>query len=163
MAERVSLALVLLLCSCAPGVGEGEGEGEGDEGEGEPACELGSLLATSTTLDLSVCLDVASAPSETDLGFHFAVGDAFDLIMTPFQEVATTPATLDASNSSSFGFFVDAGLRWNVATGGIGGVPQGQAALSIDSLDDLEGGVDAVAVPDSDNDSLDSVFLTLRF
>ena len=157
--SRAFVVVVVACFGCAdPGAGEGEGEVDG--------CELGSLRATSTTLDVTTCLTVASGPNDDSQGFRFAAGEAFDLNIGALAEFTETlPATLDETNSSAFGRFVDDGLRWDIAAGAIGGLPLGEATVTLTRIDgaDIDGSVDAVAVPDGENDSLDSVFLALSF
>jgi hypothetical protein len=83
-------------------------------------------------------------------------------------EVQAAPFTLDGGNSAAFGRFERDGLSWVVSTGAIGGQDLGQSSLTVRSgaaadngAGDLVVHLDGVAVPDFDNDSLDSVFITV--
>jgi hypothetical protein len=167
---RPSLAFALLpalvaglggaVVGCAPA-----DPGDTDDDDDVPACDVGRFVATSIAFEEAGCLDdvgrdgttlSASAP-----GLSWEVF-AFDA--AGFEDGTFEPGTvLDDGNSSTTARYEREGLEWVVFAGAIGGTPQGEGTLTLDAVDDAtwRGRVDGVAVPGGNNDSLDSVFVTI--
>jgi len=129
-------------------------------------CPIGVVLASSVSFAERLCLTAAT--SEAGPHVVMASGPRWSWDVQSFgAEVQAPPFTLDGGNSAAFGRFERDGLSWVVSTGAIGGQDLGQSSLTVTSVDadgsgvgDLVVHLDGVAVPDFDNDSLDSVFIT---
>jgi len=127
-------------------------------------CDVGVLLASSLTFEERLCLSRAAI----DEGNRFVmeVGTRFSWDVQGFGgDEEVPPLVLDASNSSAFGHFDREGLSWVVSAGAIGGLAQGQSSLTVEvvaaAAGAFAGHLDGAAVPDFNNDTLDSVFVTI--
>lgn len=154
---RLPLALALLpalVVACAP-TGS-----DGSDGDDDAACDVGRFVATSIALEEAGCLDAVVRDGATFSAS--APGLSWDVFA--FDDSAVAAGTvLDDGNSSATARYEREGLEWVAFTGAIGGTPQGESALTLDDAgDDIwHGRIDGVAVPGGNNDSLESVFVTV--
>jgi NOL1/NOP2/fmu family ribosome biogenesis protein len=140
-----------------------------DNGENPPidesACPVARLLAESVSIDVDLCIDVATA-EENRRVFRFQHPGTLNMTAESFEEVATLPFTLDtAQNGNVFGSFEHEGGRWDIAVGLIGGLPLGEASLELTAIDGqaINGTFEGVAVPGDENELFENVFLTITF
>ena len=169
MTRMISLISVLTTASLAVVVGCAAVDGAVDGGNEvvDDDCVIGVVEASSVSFAERLCLTAATS----EAGPHVVMASdprwSWD-VQSFGAEVQAPPFTLDGGNSAAFGRFERDGLSWVVSTGAIGGQAQGQSSLTVRSgaaadsgAGDLVVHLDGVAVPDFDNDSLDSVFITV--
>jgi hypothetical protein len=151
---RLPLALALLpLVACDP-LPE-----DGSDSDDVAACPVGHFVATSIAFEEAGCLDDVDREGTTLSAS--AAGLSWQVFA--FDSAVAAGTILDDSNSSTSARYEREGLEWVVFSGTIGGIPQGESALTLDDVDDdtWHGRIDGVAVPGGNNDSLDSVFVTV--
>jgi len=154
--NRLSLAIALLpvVAACAPVDGD-----DGNDGGSDDACDVGRFVATTITFEESGCLDEVVHDGTT----FSASAPGLSWQVFAFDDSAAAGTVLDDSNSSTTARYEREGLEWVAFTGAIGGTPQGESTLTLDVVSDSawRGRIDGVAVPGGNNDSLDSVFVTV--
>jgi hypothetical protein len=155
--NRLTLATALLpvVAACAPL----DNTGDDDDGENDSACEVGRFVATTIAFEESGCLDQVVHDGAT-----FSVSaPGLSWQVFAFDDGVAAGTVLDDTNSSTTGRYEREGLEWVAFTGAIGGTPQGESTLTLDAVTDgaWRGRIDGVAVPGGNNDSLDSVFVTV--
>ena len=150
------VAAVAVLAGCADG-----GAADGADA-GVDDCSIGAVLASSLTFEERLC--VTKAGIEEGNRFVMEAGTRFTWDVQRFgSDEPVPPLVLDVSNSAAFGHFDRDGLSWVVSSGAVGGQPQGQSTLAVDAVDAgaFAGHLDGAAVPDFNNETLDSVFVTV--
>ena len=175
LTRLISLISVLTTASLAVVVGAvvvgcaavDDGAVDGGNEVVDDDCPIGVVEASSVSFAERLCLTAASS----EAGPHVVMASdprwSWD-VQSFGAEVQAPPFTLDGGNSAAFGRYERDGLSWVVSTGAIGGQDLGQSSLTVRSgaaadngAGDLVVHLDGVAVPDFDNDSLDSVFITV--
>lgn len=152
---RLPLALLLpTFVACAP-LPEDGSDGDDDV----PACEVGRFVATSIAFEEAGCLDTVVRDGTT----FSAAAAGLSWEVFAFDSAVAAGTVLDNGNSSTTARYEREGLEWVVFAGAIGGTPQGESTLTVDAVTDTtwRGRIDGVAVPGGNNDSLDSVFVTV--
>jgi hypothetical protein len=152
------VAVAAVVAGCADG-GAADADG-GDAGDDD--CSIGVVLASSLTFEERLC--VTRASTEEGNRFVIEAGTRFSWDVQEFGgDEPVLPLVLDVGNSGAFGHFDRDGLSWVVSSGGIGGQPQGQSTLTVDAVEGgaFAGHLDGAAVPDFNNETLDSVFVTV--
>ena len=150
----VASALLAVVAACAP-VDDGGGS---DGGDGDD-CDVGRFVATTIAFEESGCLDEVVHEGAT----FSASAPGLSWQVFAFDDGAAAGTVLDDSNSSTTGRYEREGLEWVAFTGAIGGTPQGESTLTLAAVTEnaWRGRIDGVAVPGGNNDSLDSVFVTV--
>lgn len=146
-------ALAVAVAACPTSAPSDDDDNDDDEG-----CTLGRFTVSSVRFEERGCLDVV----DRDGGLRAAFGTGLSWRVDRFSTELDV-WILDDTNSSAAGRYEREGAVWVAFTGAVGGQPLGESTVTIEALDGdtWQGTIDGVAVPDTGNDSLDSVFVTI--
>lgn len=146
-------ALLAIVTACIP-------DSAGDDApDTDDACPSGRFVATTVAFEASGC--IAGVVRE---GPTFSVSaPGLSWTVSAFDDGAAAGAVLDGRNSSTTAVYEREGLEWVTFTGGIGGTPQGESSLTLTGVSESawRGRIDGVAIPGTNNDSLESLYVTV--